>query len=77
MVHGYYAEGNISIALHLFEEMVSKKHLVNEKLYGMIIGGLCASGRSEEALNYLNDMIEQGHLVFGKKWKALLHIEDC
>ncbi|KAL3514283.1 hypothetical protein ACH5RR_027000 [Cinchona calisaya] len=75
MAHGYCVDGNIFMALHIFEELVSRKHLVNEKLYGMIIGGLCVSGRLEEALNNLNNMIENGYLAFGKRWKDLLHIE--
>ncbi|XP_019174103.1 PREDICTED: pentatricopeptide repeat-containing protein At5g61990, mitochondrial-like [Ipomoea nil] len=74
MINGYCNEGNVSKAVRLLDEMLSRKMSVNQTLYAMIIGGLCACGRVEQALQYFNAMVENGHAVSGKRCESLLHL---
>ncbi|KAF8406105.1 hypothetical protein HHK36_008185 [Tetracentron sinense] len=71
MVNGLCNQGNVSKALCIFEEMQKNNISVNGALYEVIIKALCERGRLEEAHQYLNKMIENGHLVSYVKWKSL------
>ncbi|KAI3758391.1 hypothetical protein L6452_05952 [Arctium lappa] len=71
MLNGYCSHNDVSKALVVFEEMLKSKMVVNGALYERLIRGLCDSGWVNEAFRYLNDMIEDGHLLFCKRWRAL------
>lgn len=71
MLNGYCSHNDVSKALVVFEDMLKSKMVVNGALYERLIRGLCDSGRVNEAFQYLNDMIENGHLLFCKRWRAL------
>ncbi|KAI3705969.1 hypothetical protein L1987_76219 [Smallanthus sonchifolius] len=71
MFNGYCSGNDVSKALLVFEEMLKRKMAVNGALYEGLIGMLCDCGRTNEAFQYLNDMIENGHLIFSKRWRTL------
>ncbi|KAL8231967.1 hypothetical protein R6Q57_001745 [Mikania cordata] len=71
MLNGYCRSNDVIKALWVFEEMLKRKMAVNGALYERLIRLLCDCGRTDEAFQYLNDMIENGHLVFCKRWRTL------
>ncbi|KAJ0809561.1 putative tetratricopeptide-like helical domain superfamily [Helianthus annuus] len=71
MFNGYCSGNDVRKAVMVFEEMLTRKMAVNGALYERVIRLLCDRGRANEAFWYLNDMIENGHLVFCKRWRTL------
>ncbi|KAK1432250.1 hypothetical protein QVD17_09145 [Tagetes erecta] len=71
MFNGYCKSNDVSKAVLVFEEMLKRKMVVNGALYERLIRLLCDCGRTNEAFQYLNDMIEDGYLVFCKRWRSL------
>ncbi|KAI3751940.1 hypothetical protein L2E82_23034 [Cichorium intybus] len=71
MINGYCSHNDVSKALVVFEEMLKSKMVVSGALYERLIIGLCDHGRANEAFKYLNVMIENGHMIFYKRWRSL------
>ncbi|KAJ0807104.1 putative tetratricopeptide-like helical domain superfamily [Helianthus annuus] len=71
MFNGYCSGNDVRKAVMVFEEMLKRKMAVNGALYERVIRLLCDCGRASEALRYFNDMIENGHLVFCKRWRTI------
>ncbi|MFS7903211.1 putative tetratricopeptide-like helical domain superfamily [Helianthus anomalus] len=71
MFNGYCSGNDVRKAVMMFEEMLKRKMAVNGALYERVIRLLCDCGRASEALRYFNDMIENGHLVFCKRWRTI------
>ncbi|KAJ0611530.1 putative tetratricopeptide-like helical domain superfamily [Helianthus annuus] len=71
MFNGYCSGNDVRKAVMVFEEMLKRKMAVNGALYERVKRLLCDRGRANEAFRYLNDMIENGHLVFCKRWRTL------
>ncbi|VFQ58830.1 unnamed protein product [Cuscuta campestris] len=73
MINGYCVQGDVSKALGLVNEMVSRKMSVKPTLYSMVIRGLCDCGRLDEGLRCFDAMIGNGNAVSATSWKELLH----
>ncbi|KAF5821923.1 putative tetratricopeptide-like helical domain superfamily [Helianthus annuus] len=71
MCNGYCSGNDVQKAVMVFEEMLKRKMTVNGALYERVIRLLCDCGRANEAFRYFNDMIENGHLVFCKRWRTI------
>ncbi|KAM0051066.1 putative tetratricopeptide-like helical domain superfamily [Helianthus debilis subsp. tardiflorus] len=71
MFNGYCSGNDVPKAVMVFEEMLKRKMAVNGALYERLIRLLCDCGQANEAFRYFNDMIENGHLVFCKRWRTL------
>ncbi|KAJ0783164.1 putative tetratricopeptide-like helical domain superfamily [Helianthus annuus] len=71
MCNGYCSGNDVRKAVMVFEEMLKRKMTVNGALYERVIRLLCDCGRANEAFRYFNDMIENGHLVFCKRWRTI------
>ncbi|XXG50231.1 hypothetical protein AAC387_Pa02g4280 [Persea americana] len=74
MVNGFCEHKKVEQAISIYRKMIENKIPVNRAMYNAIIGQLCERGRTEEAHNYVNEMIETGHLTSYVGWKSL---SDC
>ncbi|XP_020582981.1 pentatricopeptide repeat-containing protein At3g07290, mitochondrial-like [Phalaenopsis equestris] len=71
MIHVLVRMGMVEKATGIFEEMRREKFAASVDLYGVLVRNLHFCGRSKEAQEYLNYMIENGVFVSYAQWEVL------